>query len=132
MAELESEGELHRSEVARFLREFADEIEGRAATVGRSVEDADIPPTETADEVVTQDDDGGPGDTEGRRDRRRVTVIVGGDSATVTVPETVRFDIEIGSRSGMLSSGVDQQIDIMLSWAVEDAEAVQEEWLEVE
>lgn len=115
MVELESEGELTRSEVAVFLREFADEIDD--GLFGRH------PDSEERKEEFTDEES---------LDPKRVTLIVGGDSATVTVPETVEFDVEIESRSPMLSSGVHQGIEFELSWEIENPDELNEDWIEVE
>lgn len=114
MVELESEGELTRNEVAVFLRKFADELAAGPSdgTGGREQR---------------------PEETSGGDDRsRRVTLIVGGDSATVTVPETVEFDVEVSSRSALLSSGVNQGIEFELSWDVENPDEAGSGGIEVE
>lgn len=176
MAEIESEGELPRSDIASFLRDFADELDpessrgepadaepsddradetrirerdaGRAdapsgdeRTDGRSgdEESADVrtdEETETIDRDEAIDrtwnddvDEGahegeGPDVSEGADDDERpetMTLIVGSDSATVTLPESVEFEVEVESRSPLLSSGVEQSIEFGLSWAVEEA-----------
>ncbi len=115
MVELESEGELTRGEVALFLREFAGEIDDGVfdREQGR----------EAHGEEFTDDGSLGP---------KRITLIVGGDSATVTVPETVDFDIEIESRSPMLSSNVHQEIEFELSWEVENPDELGDDRIAVE
>lgn len=126
MVELESEGELTRREVAAFLREFADELD-------------DGTPVESGEGRREEFDSGDrgefAGDQEGdagARDARRITLIVGGDSATVTVPDTVEFDVEVESRSPMLRSDVSQGIDFELSWKIEDPDELDDDWIEVE
>lgn len=114
MVKLESEGELTREEVAVFLRKFADELT-----------------------TAPSDREGGRGqrheEVSDRDDRsRRVTVIVGGESATVSVPETVAFDVEVSSRSAMLSSGVNQEIKFDLSWELEEPDDAGPGGIEVE
>lgn len=165
MVELESEGELTRSEVALFLREFANELDDdaqdRDRERGEFVGDADGPDDtvderreehreEFIDDVDERDRDRERDDpVEGGRERReefaeeefaeeesldhkRITLIVGGDSATVTVPNTVEFDVEVESRSPMFSSGVNQGIEFELSWDIENPDEIGEDWIEVE
>jgi hypothetical protein len=115
MVELESEGELSRTEVADFLREFADELDD-------TTEQGQPYPEGRGDEV-TEESLHGP---------KRITLIVGGDSATVTVPRTIEFDVEVESRSPMLSSGVRQDVEFELSWKIDNPDELNEDWLEVE
>lgn len=115
MVELESEGEMTRGEVALFLREFAGEIDD--STFDREQGH------EVHREEFTDESSLGP---------KRITLIVGGDSATVTVPETVDFDIEIESRSPMLSKGVHQEIEFELSWEIENPEELGDDRIAVE
>lgn len=115
MVELESDGEMTRAEVARFLREFAREIDDGVFD-GDQAEQAHR-------EEFTDDDSLGP---------KRITLIVGGESATVTVPETVDFDIEIESRSPMLSSNVHQEIEFELSWEIENPDELDDDRIAVE
>lgn len=100
MVELETEGELSRGEVANFLRRFADELDDGFDSDIDHVPEAEM----TDDELV---------------DAKRITFIVGGDSATVTVPRVVEFEVDIESRSPMFSSKVSQEIELELSWTVE-------------
>lgn len=109
MAELESEGTKTRGGVADFLREFADELD--------DAEDEHVPVE---------------GDEGEAMHANRITLIVGGDSATVTVPEEVEFDVEVDSRSPMLSSGVRQEIEFSLSWEVDDPEEHTDELIQIE
>lgn len=114
MAELETEGEQPRREVAAFLREFAHELDGGPIHSdeyhGGSVTE------------VPQEDSLEP---------KRITLIVGGDSATITVPSTVEFGVEIESRSPMLSSKVNQEIEFELSWEVANPDEHDEEGIEI-
>ena len=142
MVELETEGELTRAEVASFLREFVDELEGagpardiddRGTGVGddrsdphSSGTDARDDPQQTGDRDTgggrrtEADPPRGGGDDDRPRDTNQITFVVGGESATVTVPETVAFDVEVESRSPLLSSGERQEIEFELSWEIED------------
>jgi len=161
MVELESEGELSRNQVAAFLHEFADELEvgagerraadreGTATASGSS--DADAIGDRRDESPIEGIEDDSDDTREGREveasrhrtdsgevvehtgSRERITLIVGGDSATVSVPERFDFDVEVESRSPMLSSGVHQGIEFDLSWKIENPDQVdEEEWLEVE
>lgn len=117
MVELETEGELTRSEVAAFLREFADELDIGAIDRDRERFDGERR-DESTDEAPLESE--------------RITFIVGGDSATVTVPNTVEFDVEVESRSPMLSSSVSQEIDLELKWEVENPDEVGRDQIEIE
>jgi hypothetical protein len=79
MVELESKGELTRSEVAVFLREFAAELDAglfeQQPEQGQARERNREDPAEG--EAI---------------DSKRITLIVGGNSATVTVPKAVDFE----------------------------------------
>ncbi|PSP57616.1 hypothetical protein BRC73_08150 [Halobacteriales archaeon QH_7_66_37] len=138
MVELESAGEMTRSEVAAFLREFASELDDRQREeadddTARVTGDREGVTTErqtegTSDDTPTQE--GVP--IESARERKRITLIVGGDSATVTVPHTMNFDVEVESRSPMFGSGVKQGIDFELAWEIEDPDQLDDDWIEVE
>ncbi|PSP37090.1 hypothetical protein BRC66_06670 [Halobacteriales archaeon QH_2_66_30] len=139
MVELESAGEMTRSEVAAFLREFADELNDRPtreeydddtarATGNREGITAERQAEGTSDDTRTQES----APIESARERKRITLIVGGDSATVTVPHTMNFDVEVESRSPMFGSGVKQGIDFELAWEIEDPDQLDDDWIEVE
>lgn len=133
MAELDSEGNLTRSKVAAFLREFADEIDDGTSERHHGREERQ--------EGFSDEDPERRHDQEERReefsdddsvDPKRVTLIVGGDSATVTVPDTVDFDVEVESRSPMFGSGVHQGIEFELSWEIEDPDQLSDDGIDVE
>jgi hypothetical protein len=115
MVEIESEGEMTRGEVALFLREFAAEIDDGVF-----------------DGEEGQGVHGGEFTDEGSLGAKRVTLIVGADSATVTVPEIVDFDIDIESRSPMFGSDVPQEIEFELSWEIENPEELGDDRIAVE
>jgi len=128
MVELESEGRLTRNEAAEFLREFADELEDESG--GHGTSSVDSSEELTADDVT---ETGPERRTESPTDTKRITLIVGGDSATVTVPDAVTLDVQVESRSPMLlSSGVNQEISIDLSWEIENPDEMDGDWIEVE
>ena len=128
MVELETEGEMSRAEVATFLREFVDELEGAGAARDRDDRGTgvggDRQPAggrDTAnDRRSDADHSRDRGDDDRPRDTNQITFVVGGESATVTVPETVAFDVEVESRSPLLSSGERQEIEFELSWEIEE------------
>ncbi|PSP59696.1 hypothetical protein BRC73_06155 [Halobacteriales archaeon QH_7_66_37] len=139
MVELESAGEMTRSEVAAFLREFADELNDRPtreeydddtarATGDREGVTAERQTEGTSNDTRTQES----APIESARERKRITLIVGGNSATVTVPHTMNFDVEVESRSPMFSSGVKQGIDFELAWEIEDPDQLDDDGIEVE
>ena len=104
MVELDSNGKLTRSEVAAFFREFADELDDAAHRTREGV--SSVGEEEVADEDALE--------------ARRVPVIIGGDSATVTLPNALEFDVDVESRSPMFGSTVHQEIEFELSWEIED------------
>jgi len=142
MVELESEGEMTRTQVAAFLREFADELNDSPATTERPGESTDRlrtgegthqeTPADEERRETTPEERGHETAERGASDRKRITFIVGGDSATVTVPHRMDFDVEVESRSPMLSSGVSQEINFDLSWEIENPDELDEDWIEVE
>ena len=138
MVELESAGEMTRSEVAAFLREFASELDDRQR---EEADDDTARVTGDREGVTTERQTKGTSDDtppqegvpiESARERKRITLIVGGDSATVTVPHTMNFDVEVESRSPMFGSGVKQGIDFELAWEIEDPDQLDDDWIEVE
>jgi len=119
MAEFETEGKMTRTQVATFLREFADELDHEGRHRDRN-------------EYVDADDV-----DEDRRTRReteaphRVTIVVGDESATMTVPEVLEFDVDVESRNPMFSSSVTQEIEFELAWQIEDPEEYTDDTIEV-
>lgn len=113
MVELESEGEMTRNQVAAFLHAFADELQGDAA--GHHDAQSDVTDHHGIDEDLTERD---AEDEEGKR----ITFIIGGDSATVTLPNVVDFEVEVESRSPLLGSSLNQEIDLELSWEIDQPE----------
>ena len=136
MVELESGGRMSRDEVAAFLREFVEELEEGSTNVTTTAEPDDRR-TDAAGSQRTdatgggrRREDAGRNDPDDRTieerertvpsDASRITFVVGGESATVTVPETLEFDVEVESRSPLLKSGVNQEVEFHLSWEIED------------
>lgn len=93
MAHVEHTQERTRSEVARYLREFADKLDPAAA------------PTMEAD-----------------RDRK-VTLVSGSESATIKPPETLAFDVEVDTDPGLLESGNEHVTTFRLRWDANHVEA---------
>lgn len=143
MPELETEGEMTRGEVADFLREFADELDEGDRQWER-IEAAEGDEYSDRTQYEERDDDheayGEDDELDEHGDRipdealgsNRLTLIVGGDSATVTVPETLEFDVEVESRSPMLSSDVKQEISFELSWMLDDEDVYEDASIQVE
>lgn len=123
---------MSRAEVAAFLREFVEELEDESGTVATGVEQDDRRSGATSDRDDATGNDRRRGDAdrndgalEGRErtvasDASQITFVVGGDSATVTIPETVDFDVEVESRSPMLTSSTSQEVEFHLSWEIEE------------
>lgn len=130
MVELESGGRMSRAEVAAFLREFVEELESGSANVTTTAERDDRRSGATgsqrddAAETGRQREDGDrtieDRDRTVPNDASRITFVVGGESATVTIPETLDFDVEVESRSPLLKSGVNQEVEFHLSWEIEE------------
>ena len=130
---------MSRAEVAAFLREFVEELESGSANVTTTAERDD---RQSGDAAGRRDDgtrggrqraDADRADRDDRDDRTiddrdrtvpndasRITFVVGGESATVTIPETLDFDVEVESRSPLLKSGVNQEVEFHLSWEIEE------------
>ncbi|WP_224270453.1 hypothetical protein [Haloprofundus salinisoli] len=57
-------------------------------------------------------------------DYRKVTFLVGNDSATINPPETVSFDVAVDSDSSLMEAGTRERVDFSISW---DADSVPED-----
>lgn len=129
MVQLESTGEMTRTEVASFLREFADELDAEVPTRtddDRVPTDGGVATGESATEQPLPDEDGSMrGDLDGDLGDppRQITFVGGGDSATVTVPETVNLEVTVDSRSPLFRSGDTQELTFELSWRVDATHA---------
>lgn len=93
MAEIETEQEKTRAEIATYLREFADELD---------------PNTEILD---PQAENGG-----------KVTIIAGNESATINPPESVSFGVEVDTESSLLEAGATRGASFTLQWDEEQVE----------
>lgn len=123
---------MSRAEVAAFLREFVDELEQGSAEVATAGGPEDRRPdaSGTRDDAAVTERRRGDADRSDAAledpertvdsDASQITFVVGGDSATVTIPETVDFDVEVESRSPLLTSSTSQEVEFQLSWEVEE------------
>ena len=97
MAELDAEKEMSRTEIAAYLRKFADKLDPRG-------------------EFVNPDADDG----------RNMTVIVDNKSATVTPPETMSFRVKVDTDSSLLETGLDRGVTFSLKWNADQVKAPDE------
>ncbi len=159
MVSMNQERERTRSEVADYLREFADELDPTGPQTGDSRTDdgsgrtdrsatesgAGTPGTGTGDDSLTDDDstltadDDRAGDAGATTDANastnrnagdRVTIIVGNESATINPPETLDFAVDVDTDSSLLGAGADRSATFSLRWSEEHVEA--DDSLEVE
>ncbi|NKE34978.1 hypothetical protein GWG54_03930 [Natronococcus sp. JC468] len=144
MASLETTQERTRSEIAAYLREFADELDPetrtedatRGTAAGTSGTDAtDTPRTDrrTADTDATDtsktnrrtDDADAAGDRDPDRAASvgdKVTVIAGNESATINPPRTCAFDVAIDTDSDLLNAGAERSTTFTIRWDAEHVE----------
>lgn len=156
MVSLNQERERTRSEVADYLREFADELDpagsrseepGTETGSGRTATEsgAGTPGTGTGDDSLVDDDDStltadddrtanrdaeASGATNRGTDGDKVTIIVGNESATINPPETLSFAIDVDTDSSLLDAGAERSATFSLRWSGEHVEA--DDSLEVE
>ncbi|AGB39001.1 hypothetical protein [Natronococcus occultus] len=139
MASLETTQERTRSEIAAYLREFADELDpetrtedatrdGSTGTVGTDTTDsAGIGDTRTDDRdddlLGTDDRDDEPVDTDGAHVGDKVTVIAGNESATINPPRTCAFDVAIDTDSDLLDTGAERSTSFTIRWDADHVEA---------
>lgn len=97
MATLDTEKERSRTEIANYLREFADELDPRSDMSDRGIEDD-----------------------------RSMTVIVDNESATVTPPDTMFFRVTVDTDSSLLSAGMDRGVTFSLEWNADEVDAPDE------
>ncbi|WP_224448109.1 hypothetical protein [Haloprofundus salilacus] len=53
-------------------------------------------------------------------DYRKVTFLVGNDSATINPPETVSFDVAVDSDSSLMEAGTRERVDFSIAWNADD------------
>lgn len=136
MSEISAEREKTRSEVAEYLREFADKLDsgtGSATEQGQTTrskgETARSGTNVGADDPNLDRDrgdhaDGGSHGAGTDQGSGKLTLVVGNDSATINPPETVGFTVEVNSDSSLMDSGKTQHASFDLTW---DADAVEED-----
>ena len=135
MASLETTQERTRSEIAAYLRQFADELDpdtrsDAADRGGNTAETVGTGSTETAGAET------GIGDETNRRDDTRtgdrdpaqsvgdkVTVIAGNESATINPPRTCAFDVVIDTDSDLLDTGAERSTTFTIRWDADHVEA---------
>jgi hypothetical protein len=142
MADIKTEREMSRTDVATYLHRFADKLDGNADDAARTTEDdaarttgddaarttgddvesssgsETTAATDEVDETTRRDQAESAGSTE------RVTFTLGNDSATVNPPETIQFEVAVDSTAGMLESGSHETVAFTLQW---DAEPTDDE-----
>lgn len=101
MADVSAETEKTRAEVADYLREFADELSPRGERPAESDQQR----------------------SSGTADNRKVTVIAGNESATISPPETLSFGVEVDAEDSLLGSPTGERgVTFSLNWSSEDVE----------
>ena len=123
MADVETEREMSRTEVAEYLHTFANRFGGADTndrTHGASA-DTESANADSAEAFVGDSTDD---ETDGttREHGGSVTFTVGGESTTVNPPETVQFRLAVDSTSGMLESGEHETVAFTLEWDSEPTE----------
>jgi hypothetical protein len=143
MSDLRTERHATREEVADYLREFANQLDGRGGDVGgtaagsgsdvndhrRREETADTAPstdatTGTGSRSADADAVGERADADDRTGTTahpagKVTLLVGNDSATINPPRDVTFGVEVGSDSSLMS-GDAEVVEFRMHWDAND------------
>ncbi len=100
MATIESSHQKSRHEIATYLREFAEKLESHAprqlAGTAPAEGGAEAPPEATH--------------------TRKLTIVAGNESATINPPETLTFDIEVDTDSGLLETASEHTASFTLRW----------------
>ncbi|WP_435156875.1 amphi-Trp domain-containing protein [Haladaptatus sp. DFWS20] len=119
MAELEAEFEKSRSDIATYLREFADKLDSNgtqhtnASSRTQGANETTSMTDSTDDTSVHQSD---------ANNQEKVTILVGNDSATVNPPETLSFSVAVDSDSSLMDSGAEESVTFTLRWASDDVQ----------
>jgi hypothetical protein len=109
MANVSAETEKTRTEVAEYLRKFADKLSPHADA------DPQERPQMGDDHSTTEDSQAA--------DNSRVTVIVGNESATINPPDSISFGVEVDAEDSLLGSPTGERgVVFSLSWSSEDVE----------
>lgn len=113
MADVSAETEKTRAEVAEYLREFADELSPQG----------DRPVDTDRQEGSQTGSDRSATESSRTADDRKVTVIVGNESATISPPKTLSFGVEVDAEDSLLGGPTGERgVVFSLSWASEDVE----------
>lgn len=128
MADIKTDREMSRAEVATYLHRFADKLGGDADDATRTdrTTENDAASSESETTAATDEVDGTDqrSQTEPESANKRVTFTLGNDSATVNPPETIEFEVAVDSTAGMLESGSHETVTFTLQW---DAEATDDD-----
>lgn len=133
MAELDVKKQRSRTEIANYLREFADKLDERGDVVNEfdseterkmsETEKTEMTGTKTSGAETTETDRTEPQGTQTRSADHGMTIIVDNESATVTPPETMHFGVEVETDSSLLETGMDRGVTLSLRWDAEQVEA---------
>jgi hypothetical protein len=135
MASLETTQERTRSEIAAYLRQFADELdpEARSDAADRGGNTAETVGTGSTETTGAGTETGGTnqradGTETGDRDRAesvgdKVTVITGNESATINPPQTCAFDVAVDTDSDLLDTGAERSTTFTIRWDADHVEA---------
>lgn len=127
MAEIETEQEMSRAEVAAYFHEFADKLSGE-----RTQEEESTTDETDSDEAFVSNESDTHGKTPQGEHGGKVTFTAGNESATVNPPDTVLFEIEVDSTSGMLESSANETIEFTLNWETEESEDDEDDELDIQ
>lgn len=129
MAQIDAEMEKTRAEVADYLREFADELEGSPVTPAGSTATTDAATDSTtttgAEErrgSIPDDESYDPDAERTSEDREKVVLMVGNESATINPPRTLTFDVEVNSDSSLMGTDETQSVTFTLRWRADEVE----------
>ena len=151
MSQLTASQERTRTEVAAYLREFADKLDmdqtddstteimqhaESGSTTEREQEEVSSPPEAGSQE--TNEERQRPGTDSTETDRRweehraeqdsmetgsrgeKMTLVVGNESTTINPPETLLFEVTVGTDSSLLGSSEERRARFELRWRGED------------
>ncbi|PSP99499.1 hypothetical protein BRC94_07260 [Halobacteriales archaeon QS_5_70_17] len=141
MSDLQTERQATREEVADYLREFADQLDGGGATdagnrnrdrTGTETASTDASAGNTPTGTDARSGSGSRADADAETgadatgDRTptahpagKVTLLVGNDSATINPPREVTFGVEVGSDSSLMS-GDAEIVEFRMHWDAND------------
>jgi hypothetical protein len=123
MASLDSSQERTRSEIADYLREFADELDPSNRTTDAGTDEATLG---SSDRERNRTTEGATGDADREQSSgvgEKITVIAGNDSATINPPRTCTFDVAVNTDSDLLGTGAERSTTFTIRWDEEQVEA---------